>query len=85
MLLSEKIRVFIIENFLFGEDRGLKDDSSFIEEGFIDSTGVMQLVSFLENEFSVVVKDEELTPENLDSVNRVTAFVETKRCCMESQ
>lgn len=75
---SEKIRTFIIDNFLFGEDRGLTNDSSFLEEGFIDSTGVMQLVSFLEDEFSIRVNDEELTPENLDSINRVTDFIERK-------
>lgn len=75
---SEIIRAFIIDNFLFGEDRGLTDDSSFLEEGFIDSTGVMQLVSFLEDEFSIRVNDEELTPENLDSINRVTDFIERK-------
>ena len=75
---SERIRAFIIDNFLFGEDGGLTNDSSFLEEGFIDSTGVMQLVSFLEDEFSISVNDEELTPENLDSINRVTDFIERK-------
>jgi acyl carrier protein len=78
MRLHEKIRAFIIDCFLFGEDRGLKDDSSFLEEGFIDSTGVMQLVAFLEEEFSVIIRDEELVPENLDSINRVAAFLDNK-------
>jgi acyl carrier protein len=78
MSIQEKIRVFIIDNFLFGEDRGLKDESSFLEGGFIDSTGIMQLVAFLEEEYSVVIEDHELLPENLDSINKVTAFVERK-------
>ena len=70
-----KIREFISENFLFGEANGLKDDTSFLEEGIIDSTGVLELVNFLEEEFSITVDDEELIPENLDSVNNVTAFL----------
>ena len=70
-----KIREFISENFLFGEANGLKDDTSFLEEGIIDSTGVLELVNFLEEEFSITVDDEELIPENLDSINNVTAFL----------
>ena len=70
-----KIREFITENFLFGEANGLKDDTSFLEEGIIDSTGVLELVNFLEEEFSITVDDEELIPENLDSINNVTTFL----------
>ncbi len=84
MQFQEKIRAFIIDNFLFGEDHGLKDDSSFLEEGYIDSTGVMQLVAFLEKEFSVVVRDEELVPENLDSINSVANFLENKMSLLMS-
>lgn len=75
---QEKIRSFIIDNFLFGEDRGLKDDSSFLDGGILDSTGIMHLVAFLEEAYSVTVEDEELVPENLDSINKVTAFIERK-------
>jgi acyl carrier protein len=78
MSTQEKIRAYIIENFLFGEDRGLKDDSSFLDGGVLDSTGIMQLVAHLEETYSVVVDDEELMPENLDSINKVTAFIERK-------
>lgn len=73
-----KIREFISENFLFGEANGLKDDTSFLEEGIIDSTGVLELVNFLEEEFSITVDDEELIPENLDSINNVTTFLDGK-------
>ena len=76
--LKNKIRTFIIENFLFGNDDGLSDDSSFLEEGIIDSTGVLELVSFLEEEFGITVDDEDLIPENLDSINNVTAYLERK-------
>lgn len=78
MGISETIRAFIVDSYLFGEEHGLTDDCSFLEEGLIDSTGIMQLVSFIEEKYAIVVSDEELTPENLDSINRVAAFVEGK-------
>lgn len=70
-----KIKTFFIENFLFGEVDGLNDDTSFLEEGIIDSTGVLELVSFLEEDFAIKIKDEELIPENLDSINNIIAFL----------
>lgn len=73
-----KIKQFIIENFLFGNDEGLKDDTSFLEEGIIDSTGILELVNYLEEEFEISVDDEELIPENLDSINNVTAYLTKK-------
>ena len=79
--MSEKkkqIKDFIIENFLFGNADGLQDDTSFLEEGIIDSTGVLELVTFLEETFEIQVDDEELIPENLDSINNVTAYLERK-------
>ena len=59
--LRDKVRRFVVESFLFGEDEGLKDDTSFLEEGVIDSTGILELVSFLEEEFTITIEDEELT------------------------
>ncbi len=73
-----KIREFIVENFLFGNANGLADDTSFLEEGIIDSTGVLELVTFLEETFEIQVDDEELIPENLDSIGNVTAYLERK-------
>ena len=73
-----KIKSFIIENFLFGNADGLNDDTSFLEEGIIDSTGVLELIAFLEEEFDIKVQDEELIPENLDSIDKVTAFLGRK-------
>ena len=75
---KQKIKKFIIENFLFGNDEGLKDDTSFLEEGIIDSTGILELVNYLEEEFEIRVDDEELIPENLDSINNVTAYLTKK-------
>ena len=76
--IKDKIRAFIIEDFLFGKDDGLDDNASFLENGVIDSTGILELVSFLEEEFSISIEDEELIPENLDSINNVVAYVERK-------
>ena len=76
--IKTKIRDFIVENFLFGSADDLVDDTSFLDGGIIDSTGVLELVEFLEEEFSVTIDDEELIPENLDSINCVTAFLEKK-------
>ena len=73
-----RVRAFIVENFLFGDEDGVKDDTSFLDEGIIDSTGVLELVSFLEEEFSIRVEDEELVPENLGSINNVVAYLEKK-------
>lgn len=77
--MKEKIRDFITKNFLFGEsDSGLTDSDSFLEKGIIDSTGMLELVAFLEEGFGVKVEDEELVPENLDSIDRLAAFITRK-------
>lgn len=76
--IKEKIKSFIVENFMFGSDEGLTDDTSFLEQGIIDSTGVLELVEFLENTFSIEVDDEELVPENLDSLKSLESYLERK-------
>ena len=75
---KSRIKKFIVENFLFGNDNGLKDDTSFLDEGIIDSTGVLELIGFIEETFSVQVEDDELVPENLDSIDRLCKFIEIK-------
>jgi len=72
---KEKIQAFMIENFLFGEETDLKDDTSFLEEGIIDSTGVLELIEYLEEEFDIQIDDEDLIPENLDSLNNLEKFI----------
>ena len=79
MNLDATIRQFIIENFLFEEDNNLKEDTSFLENGIIDSTGILELVSFLEETFGITVEDEELIPENLDSIANVVKYLATKQ------
>ena len=73
-----KVRNFVGENFLFGNANGLADDTSFLEAGILDSTGVLEVVAFLEQQFGVRVDDDELTPENLDSIASIGAFVSRK-------
>jgi len=77
--VKDKIRIFVVENFLFGNNENLEDNTSFLEEGIIDSTGVLELVGFIEEEFAITVEDEELIPENLDSIKNVTAYLERKK------
>jgi len=76
---KEKIKAFIVENFMFGSSDGLTDDTSFLDDGIIDSTGILELVDFLEQEFGIKIDDEELMPENLDSINIVDAFIARKQ------
>lgn len=73
--IEEQVRTFVVENFLFGQDGSLRNDESFLESGIIDSTGVLELVSFLQERFTICIEDDELVPANLDSVERVTRFV----------
>ena len=72
------IRQFVIDNFLFGNSEGLEDETSFLDEGIIDSTGVLELVTFLEETYSIRIDDGELIPENLDSINNVVKFIGKK-------
>jgi len=72
------IRNFIVENFMFGNDDGLQDETSFLDEGIIDSTGILELVDFLESEFSIEIDDEELIPENLDSLKNLSQYLSKK-------
>jgi acyl carrier protein len=77
--IAQDIREFIVSNFLYGQDEGkLADDQSLLEHGIVDSTGVLELVGFLEQKFGVSVEDRELLPENLDSVQNATRFVSRK-------
>ena len=78
--IEKQIRDFIVENFLFGEsDNGLQESDSLLEKGIIDSTGVLELVSFLEETYEIEVEDEELVPENLDSIANVTSYILMKQ------
>ena len=74
------IRTFIIDNFLFGdESQPLPDDLSLIDNDLVDSTGILELVSFIEEHFEVKIEDADIVPANLDTIGKIVAFVGRKR------
>ena len=80
MDIREKIRYYILQNFLFTDDESaLTDGDSFLAGGIIDSTGVLEIIYFIEETFGMCVNEEEMLPENLDSVNNLVAFVSRKQ------
>lgn len=70
-----RIRNFIIDNFLFGDDAGLDDQVSFLENGIVDSMGILEIVHFISEAFQVTVADDELLPENLDSIDNIASYL----------
>jgi acyl carrier protein len=77
--IMKKITEFIVENFLFGvSDDAPPPDQSFLETGYIDSTAMLELISFIEDEFGIELANDELVPANLDSLERINAFVNRK-------
>jgi len=74
-MFAQQVREFIVANFFYGQERPLKNQDSFLREGIVDSTGVLQLVAFLEETYGITIEDEDLTPENLDSISNVTAYL----------
>jgi acyl carrier protein len=76
---ASEIKEFIVSNFLFGQDGdSLAEDQSFLESGVIDSTGLLELVSFVEQRYGIAIADRELVPENLDSLRNISQFVARK-------
>jgi acyl carrier protein len=78
MQIENQIKQFILKNLYFAEDNTLDDDASFLETGVVDSTGVMELVAFVQTEFGVTVEPEEIVVENFDSIRKVARFVRRK-------
>lgn len=85
MEVAALIRKFMIENFLFEDNGSLREDTSFLENGIIDSTGILELIDFLEKTYGFKIEDQEIVPENLDSINRTAAFVQRKLDCTAAQ
>ena len=76
---KQKIRKFILSNFKIpSEAGGFADDDSFLSKGLIDSMGVLELLSFVKKEFQVEIKNSEIIPENFDTLNNLTRFIERK-------
>jgi len=79
-LITVELQKFVVENFLLGQpEETLAEDSSFLENGIIDSTGILELIGFVERTFDLHMEDEDLIPANLDSVRKLTLFIERKR------
>jgi acyl carrier protein len=79
MALNDELRKFVTDNFMYGKPyEGFADDDSFIERGIIDSTAVMELVAFLEARYGIKLQDQDLIPDNLDSINSLARFVENR-------
>jgi len=80
MSTEDKVRGYILDNFLFTDDQSaLSNSDSLLEKGLVDSTGILEIITFIEEEFSLKVDDEEMVPENLDSVDNIIAFVSKKQ------
>jgi acyl carrier protein len=75
----DQVRQFITNNFYVADVAALSDDASLLDRGIIDSTGVLELIEFLETTFTIKVADAEMIPENLDSIGRITAFIDRKK------
>ncbi len=74
----QEVRDFVVSNLCFGDASLLQDSASFLDTGIVDSTGILELVAFLEQKFGIKIEHEEMIPENLDSVEKVARFLERK-------
>ena len=79
MSVNEQIRAFVGQNFFAASGIEFTDEASLLDLGIIDSTGVLELVSYLESDFGFTISDSEIVPENLDSIARISAFVAKKQ------
>jgi acyl carrier protein len=79
MSVERKVKLYILENFLFTNDEAaLSSDVSFQKKGLLDSTGILEVITFIEDEFGIKVEEHEMIPENMDSINKIVRFVEAK-------
>jgi len=79
MTLQQQIRDFVTSNFYVADPNTLEDRTSLLDQGIIDSTGVLEVIMFIESTFGLTVEDSEMLPENLDSIERIAAFVARKQ------
>lgn len=80
MDLESEMKAFIVENFLFGSEEGdLQAEDSFLEKGLIDSTGVLEIVGFVEGRYGIRVEDDEIVPENFDSIRKLVRYIGSKQ------
>lgn len=79
MTIANELRCFIVDNYLYGQADGwLTEDTSFLESAILDSTGILELIGFIQERFRIRLEDEEIIPDNFDSIRKVTSFLTTK-------
>jgi len=78
VIYTDIIKQFIVDNFLFGDSDKITFDTLLFEKGIIDSTGVLELVAFIEDNFKVTVSDDELVQDNFSSLNAINKFLQSK-------
>ena len=76
---NDRIRQFVLSTFYVVDAAALSDEQSLLDQGIIDSTGVLEVIGFIESEYGIQVLDEEMVPENLDSISRIAAYVARKK------
>ncbi len=79
MSVQERVKQFIVENFYVSDPAALTDETSLIAGGYVDSTGMLEVIAFLESEYGIRISDRETVPENLETIARITAFVGGKQ------
>ncbi len=79
MTVEQRVRQFIVENFFVTDPSSIDDDTLLVTNGIVDSTGMLEVIGFLEEQFGIRISDQEMTPENLESVSRIARFVASKR------
>ena len=78
MDVLETVKAYVVENFLFGDDSRIDPETDFLENGILDSTGVLELVGFLEEKYGIRVEDDELVPDNLNSLEKISLYISKK-------
>ena len=79
MSVEMDLRNYVLENYLFTDDQSqLKNEDSFMDKGIVDSTGILEIITFIEDEYDMSVEDSEMIPENLDSINNLVKYLEKK-------
>ena len=79
MEINEQIRAFVMSNFYVAKNTTIENSESLLDRGIIDSTGVLEVIFFIEETFGIKVEDSEMLPENLDSIDRITNFIKRKK------
>lgn len=78
MMVQERVRGFILESYFVGDPEELTDDVSLLDTGYVDSTGMMEIILFLEREYAIHIEDHETIPDNLESISKIAAFIARK-------